>query len=293
MSPDTPMSQHRIKYLMKTLRRANVYHSQLAAASRAVSHPARKARKHAQALRLSISVEAASTLDHRYISTIPLPVLDLVPSPPPGADHVIDVSAATTALKIVAPIPRYPSQIENDRLATELPRPVLRCDIHEEVVSSVPCILASQWSASTTGTGETEEGDDEEDIVEPDVPQPAQIRVRYPRTDDNENTDILVSPDCDDDDQENDKTLAPIHAHFTLHLPRVTIQVPPENDQENARRPPLPTRIHRRQQQEQRSSPQAAEAGLAHLSSGSDSSHLSLELVTPVSLSSLYFRTSI
>jgi hypothetical protein len=287
------MSQRRIDDLMQTLRRANAHHSQLAAASRAVSHPARKARKHARALSLSISVEAASTLDHRYVSTIPLPILDsAAPSSPPDVDHA---NSATINPEIVAPIPRYPSQIVNDRLAQKITRPVLRCVIpsqtivivKEDVISSVSgqCTLASQWSASTQGSGETEEGDEDEDIIELDVPQPAQIGVRYPRTNDNENMDILVSPD----DEENDETFPPIH--FTRHLPLVTLQVP-ENNHEHSLRLPLPTHIPRQaasvQQQQRRSLSQAAEAGLAYFSSGSDVSRTSLELLTPVSLSSLY-----
>ena len=290
---------------METLRRANARHSRLAAASRVVFRPAHKARTQARALCLSISVEAASTLDHKYISTIPLPVLELAPSPLPDKDNAISVTDATTAFGIVAPIPRYPSQIPKDGLAKTITRPALRCviptqtivTVQEHIVSSVPdqCTFGSKWSASTTGTGETEVGDDEEDTIEPDVPQLAQIRVRYARADDNETMDILVSPD--DYDQDDDEAFAPIQTH-ALQLPLVTVEVPAQNDQKVSQRPPLPTRIPRpaasvQQKQVQKSSPREAEAGLTHFSSGSDSSQSSLELVTPVSLSFPYFLTPI
>ena len=289
VTPTTTMPQHEMDGLMETLRRANALHSQLAAASRALSHPAHKARKQAKALRLSISVEAASTLNHKYISAIPLPVLELVPSPPPDMDHAIFVADATSVV-IAAPVPRYPFQIATHGLAKTTTRPALRCviptiTVQEHIVSSVPdlCTLGSKWSASTTGSGETEVEDDEEGTIEPDIPQPAQIRVRYARADDNENMDILVSPDDSDDsddyDQEGD-------------------EAPPQNNQVLSQRPPLPTRIPRQaapawQKQVQKSSPREGEAGLAHFSSGSDTSQSSLELATPVSISVPYFLTPI
>jgi hypothetical protein len=100
--------------------------------------------------------------------------------------------------------------------------------------------------------------------------------------------DILVSPD--DSDRENDEA-------FALHLLPVTIQidrepeVQPQSNPNYSSRPLLPTRLPRQTQpvqqqheQEQNSSPEVAELpGLAHFSSGSDSSQSSL--ITPVSIS--------
>jgi len=265
---------------MQTLRRANARYSQVAAEFRALSRPAKKARRHAEKLQLEISVEAASKLDQKQISTIPLPVLDLAPSPPPE----IKVTAAP---KIIAPVARYPAQVATDKLASKVTRPsrpILRCVIpqiivQEDVVSSIPDVgfFASKWSASTTGTGETDEREGDDEDFELDVPQPARIGVRYP-TDNNENMDIIVSPD--DDDQENDEA---------FRLSPVIIHIEPEIQNQNySSRPLLPTRIPRqsplRQQQlelAQNFAPPSAEAlGLA--GSGSGSSQLSHEVVTPI-----------
>lgn len=283
------MSRHEIDGLIQTLRRASAQYYQLAAASRSASHPRHKARKHAQALHLSVSIEAASKLDHKYISTIPLPVLDLVPSVSPETSQ--DATGVTAGPDIVAPIPRYPSQIGTDPLAKEIKRPVqpvLRCvTMDGDVVSPVRShILISKWSSSTVGTAETEESDEVDDTLsDREVPQPAHIGVRYPRDDDNdENMDILVSPD---DDLENDEA-SPWQGHpqSTLYLSPSIIQLTQLQSQNH---PLSPTHIPRDAtpaQRYQKSSPRAADVPvLAHLSSGSDSSQSSLGLVTPVSIS--------
>jgi hypothetical protein len=277
----TTMSRHEINDLLQKIRRSNAYHSRLAqaAATRIPTSQTPKARNRAQALNLSISVEAASKLDQKFISTIPLPFLDSAPSPPSETDHArFSATDATVLPGIVAPVPTYPSQTGAGGLAKEIirpARPLLRYMIpsrvmashQQDVVSSAPeYSLTSRWSASTTGTGETNEREDEEDgASELEIPQPAPIGVRYPSGDDDiENLDILVSPDDDD--------------HPFIPVPSEMAEVQPQGD---SLRPPLPTRIPLQAapvQQVPEESP-----ALAYFSSGSDSSQSSgLELVTPV-----------
>lgn len=260
------MSRHQIDDLLEINRRSNAHQSRLAAANRPISRPTQKARNRAQALSLSISVEAASKLDQAFISTIPLPYLDLAT---PQTDHV---SSTDATVPIVAPVPRYPSQTGIDGLAKEMTRPgrpLLRCIIPSRVVVSdqqdlassvAEYALTSRWSASTTGTGETDEPEDEEDIGL-ENPQPApSVGVRYPNWgEDNEDMDIIVSPDED----------------FHPFFPYATTlsELPVVQPQSGSPLPPFPS-----------PSLQAAPA-LAH-SSGSETSQSSdLELVTPVNIS--------
>lgn len=282
-SPTTSMSRYELDDLLERLRRSDAHHSRLAAESRGVSQarPELKARKHAQALRLSISVEAASRLDHRCISTIPLPLLDLSPSPPNHAPAV-QITKATAVPEIVAPIPRYPS---HNSAADQLTRPAAPgpISVQQSIVSLSPGrhILPSTWSASTTGTGQSDETDDDDEEDDDIELEPPQVGVRYPSSNDHENFDILVSPDDGDMDHPQ-VSLSPV-AIQEVELPDVVSH--------------LPDRIPRQavqQRQEQESLLQSADPpALAHLSSGSDSSQSSLELVTPVCISFPFFLTQI
>lgn len=68
--------------LIQILRRANFQYSCIASIVRASIHPTHHARKRATALRLTICIQKALNLDQKQISTIPLPVLDKLATPP-------------------------------------------------------------------------------------------------------------------------------------------------------------------------------------------------------------------
>lgn len=75
--PPVPSSTQTLTYI---LRRANARYAHLAAIMRASRRPTGHARKRAAALGLTIDIENARNLDHKQVSVVPLPVLDIVPS---------------------------------------------------------------------------------------------------------------------------------------------------------------------------------------------------------------------
>ncbi|KAF9526420.1 hypothetical protein CPB83DRAFT_857780 [Crepidotus variabilis] len=154
------------------LRRANLHCSALAKAVRAALRPTHHAKKHALALQLSVSTQAAAKLDQRQISVLPLPILDLAPSPLPAfTSHPTEASSDT--IRIFAPTPIYLSEIQVNELNQEICRPArpsLRCVIPSPKQASLPisleivhspaleCLscdfgdnMKSRWSASTVG----------------------------------------------------------------------------------------------------------------------------------------------
>ncbi|KIM39161.1 hypothetical protein M413DRAFT_29710 [Hebeloma cylindrosporum] len=86
------------------------------------------ARKRAAALRLTVDIENARNLDHKQVSVIPLPVLDIVPSP-------------------VAPQQVGSHAKELKRKTT---RPVLRCSIPQVVVNKGESSALSSMSLYST-----------------------------------------------------------------------------------------------------------------------------------------------
>ena len=109
------------------IRRANRHYAELAASLRTTIRPTHHARKHARALQLTVCIQAAAKLDQKQISTIPLPVLDLTPSPVP-VDH--------TCINwvVVAPIPLHHSHSSSFRQVegqVRPKRPLHRCNTDE------------------------------------------------------------------------------------------------------------------------------------------------------------------
>ena len=137
--PSPALSFSHSSNLLEILRRANAHYSRIAAAIRVSVHPTHRARKRATALKLTISIQKALKLDSKQISTIPLPVIDQVISPPP-----IDLST-----------------VEGELSRTS--RPLLKCTIPSSSTLSTPasvysCVplrpqttqqdLTSRWSIS-------------------------------------------------------------------------------------------------------------------------------------------------
>lgn len=126
--PPVP-SQLSLQTLAYVLRRANARYAQLAASMRACRRLTGHARKRAAALRLTVDIENARNLDHKQVSVIPLPVLDIVPSPvaapQQGASHAKELKRKTT-------------------------RPVLRCSIPQVVVNKGESSALSSMSLYST-----------------------------------------------------------------------------------------------------------------------------------------------
>ena len=315
-SASTQMSLPRAKIdtIAYILRQANAHFSQVAAECRKSFQPTRHARKHAYSLNLSISIQAASKLDQRHISAIPLPILDLAPSPVsqvaqesqvPIEAPVITVTEVDAPLpSMFAPVPRYPSNTLRVKEVKRPAKPILHCviptkpdivDVPENVISSGSMYssvstrsrrgLTSRWSASTADDVEAE--DDE--MPEADVPEPVQVRVKYSSVYDG-SLDILVSPDG----IQELEAFASLRPRIAVSgSARARISFPPVacdfqfglQPQHKAARS---TRIPRQ------ASPQLVEFDLARqaLSSGSDSSQSSessVDVITPVSVPPLPF----
>ena len=129
--PSIP-SQSFIQTLVAALRRANVRYTQLAAIMRASRRSTGHARKRAAALRLTIDVENARNLDHKQVSVIPLPVLDIVPSP-------------------IAPQQRSQASAGRERESKRnTTRPALRCSIPQVVVNKEESSALSSMSVYST-----------------------------------------------------------------------------------------------------------------------------------------------
>ena len=131
-------SHTHITNILCVIRRANERYAQVAAALRHSLRPTYHARKRAQSLRLRVSIDLALKLDPKQISTVPLPIIE-----------------------VVTPFPQEAPRI----------RPTLRCDIPQNVdqegsLSSVSVysklspdglvsstdLLASRWSLTTLGS---------------------------------------------------------------------------------------------------------------------------------------------
>ncbi|KAF8885222.1 hypothetical protein CPB84DRAFT_134856 [Gymnopilus junonius] len=106
--------------LLCIVRRANEHYSKVAKALRHSLRPTYHARKRARSLRLRVSIEAALKLDQRQISSVPLPIIELVtPLPqevsrarpiliceiPQGSDQEIMLSSAFVYTDIVLNTP--------------------------------------------------------------------------------------------------------------------------------------------------------------------------------------------
>jgi len=205
--------------LIHILRRANSHYSQLAASIRASLRPTHHARKRAQALRLTISIQAAANLDQKQISTIPLPILERVATPTPEP-------APSPTRHIVAPVPRYASQAELNKRGNEVKRvgrPLITCTVPKKPVIAVldtalssastystvsmtpnsaqaPAALrglnvpwqavTSRWSATTVG----------DDVVEDDITEEVMVEDSSVYSSDyDESMDLPASADSLDD----------------------------------------------------------------------------------------------
>ncbi|KAF8809381.1 hypothetical protein BYT27DRAFT_7254521 [Phlegmacium glaucopus] len=89
MSSFAALSPSHSANLLQILRRANAHYSFIASVVRVSIHPTYHARKRAAALRLTVSIQKALNLDPKQISTIPLPVLERVITPPPNLTKVV------------------------------------------------------------------------------------------------------------------------------------------------------------------------------------------------------------
>ena len=118
--------------LVAILRHANARYAQLAAIMRASRRSTGHARKRAADLRLTVDIENARNLDHRQVSVIPLPVLDIAPSP-------------------VARSQVVGREREAKRNTT---RPALRCSIPQDVVNREESSALSSVSVYSTDTPE-------------------------------------------------------------------------------------------------------------------------------------------
>lgn len=145
LATPTYLAQAHVNNLLDILRRANEHYSHLAAIVRASLKPTYHAKKRAQALKLSVSIQAAKNLDQKQISTIPLPLLDRVASPVKEAPVV-----RTSPVFVAAPIPRYASQAEQE--LKRAARPALTRAIH--TYSFLPSLdtTATQSAASRYST---------------------------------------------------------------------------------------------------------------------------------------------
>ena len=304
-SPNAPLSQGKIDTIVHILRCANAHFTRVAAEHRKSFRPTQHARKHAHALQLSISVRAASKLDQRHISAVPLPILDLAPSPvsqvaregqAPMEAPIITITEVDAGLpSIVAPVPRYPYRGLPVKEIKRPARPTLHCviptkpvtvDVPETIVSAGSVYssvstrprrgLTSRWSASTVDDVDTEEDEQEDDeMLEVDIPEPAQIGVKYSSGYDG-SLDILVSPD-DTQEIEAFASLRPRiavngSARARISFPACGFQFELQPQHEAAR----PTRI------QSQASPLELDLARQALSSGSDSSQ-SAGVITPVS----------
>lgn len=169
--PSVP-SQISIQTLVAILRRANVHYSQLAAIMRASRRSTGHARKQAAALQLTIDIENARNLDHRQVSVIPLPVLDIATSPiAPQAGRERELKRNTTRLALRCSIPQdVVNKEESSALSSVSDYSTVSLSTPE--VIAAPVVLrgwrpvTSRWS---TSTADEEEIDVEEEELEDGV----------------------------------------------------------------------------------------------------------------------------
>jgi hypothetical protein len=127
--PSIPSSSQTLIY---TLRCANARYAHLAAIMRPSRRSTGHARKRAAALGLTIDIENARNLDHKQVSVIPLPVLDIVPSP------------------IFSQQRSHALANKEKELKCNTTRPVLHCSIPQDVVNKEESSALSSVSVYST-----------------------------------------------------------------------------------------------------------------------------------------------
>lgn len=80
-SSSSPLQPYHVRNLILILRRANDHYSHVASRIRASLVPTHHARKRAHRMGLAVDVAKAVACDQRQVSIIPLPVIDIVPTP--------------------------------------------------------------------------------------------------------------------------------------------------------------------------------------------------------------------
>ncbi|KDR68671.1 hypothetical protein GALMADRAFT_230998 [Galerina marginata CBS 339.88] len=184
------MSRPHVSNLLYILRRANAHYSQVAAAVRNSLRPTYHARKHARSLKLKVSIEAALKLDPKQISTIPLPVIDRVVSPPPAPQFLMvkkpsrptlrcDIPQNVHADEVLSCVSAYSNVALTPDLSVKVDAPKV---LRGQNVPWRP--VTSRWSASTVD----EEGEGVNVVYSSDYEEGMDL----PRTADEE--DIAFSP---------------------------------------------------------------------------------------------------
>jgi len=143
--------------LTYTLRRANAYYAHLAAIMRASRRPTGHARKRAAALGLTIDIENARNLDHKQVSDIPLPILDIVSSSisPQQRSHALANEVKKLKCNTARPVPHC--SIPQDVVNKEESSALSSVSVYSTVSLSEPeVIVRSRWSMSTADEEEVD-----------------------------------------------------------------------------------------------------------------------------------------